>query len=295
MAKAIKKNVHKLKEGVSTLFQYLASFNKKFEKFSPKVRIYVDRGDFYIRTAENAEDLKKAMTLRHEIFYEELLARHESLGLDMDKFDFLCDHLMIIEKQTDKLVGTYRLNSSLFNKKFYSATEFKMKNIKKLSGNKLELGRACIDKNHRNGITISLLWLGIGEYLKATDTRYMFGCSSVKTIDPEEVALVTKFLMEKYPCKATQKVKPRKKFKTKGLKKFLKKLENPELYDKRAGKKMVPSLLKSYLNLGGVVCGKPALDLDFKCIDFLTLVDVTTMKQSVLRKFSDVGLANLSD
>jgi putative hemolysin len=47
----------------------------------------------------------------------------------------------------------------------------------------------------------------------------------------------------------------------------------------------VPRLFQGYLNLGGLVCGEPALDRHFKTIDFLVMVDTHEMPAGVYRKF----------
>jgi putative hemolysin len=74
------------------------------------------------------------------------------------------------------VIGTYRLQIQPPYQAWYTATEFHMRRIvKHLPGNKLELGRACVHPEHRNGITIALLWEGIAAYMIASQTSYMFG------------------------------------------------------------------------------------------------------------------------
>ena len=45
----------------------------------------------------------------------------------------------------------------------------------------------------------------------------------------------------------------------------------------------IPSLLASYLKVGAKVCGIPALDKSFKCIDFLTLMNVADIAEAYKR------------
>lgn len=253
--------------------------------FTPKIPIYLDKKNYIIKTADNAEELYSALRLRHDVFIEELLHKRKKSGLDVDNFDRRCDHLMIIEKKTGKLIGTYRLQSSLHSKKWYTATEFHMKHIHKLPGNKLELGRACVHHDYRNGVTISLLWEGIHAYMLASDTRYLFGCSSIKTMNKEEIKLLYYYLQQQNHVSHEHKVRPKGKFKMHGLTRYLKKhpqlkprLEHSEIKSK------IPALLKSYLKVGAKVCGNPALDKSFRCIDFLTLLDVTEIRKQYTQK-----------
>ncbi len=47
----------------------------------------------------------------------------------------------------------------------------------------------------------------------------------------------------------------------------------------------IPRLLRAYLTLGANICGPPALDPQFKTIDFLTLLDLETMPSLARQKF----------
>lgn len=253
--------------------------------YTPKIPIYVDKKNFIIKTADNAIELSEALRLRHDVFIEELLHKKKKSGLDIDHFDRRCDHLLIIDKRNNKLIGTYRMQSSLHTRKWYTATEFHMKHIRKLPGNKLELGRACVHPDYRNGVTISLLWEGIHAYMLASDTKYMFGCSSIKTMDKEEIKSIYYYLKQQNHVSDEHKVRPRTRFSVHGLRRHLKKhphhhgdIDTSVILDK------IPTLLQSYLKVGAKVCGRPALDKSFRCIDFLTLLDVTEIRAQYTRK-----------
>jgi len=47
----------------------------------------------------------------------------------------------------------------------------------------------------------------------------------------------------------------------------------------------IPKLLRAYLTLGAKICGPPALDRNFKTIDFLTLLDLETLSELNWRRF----------
>ena len=253
--------------------------------YLPKIPIYLDKKSFIIKTADNARELYEALRLRHDVFIEELLHKSKKSGMDIDHFDRRCDHLLIYDKRNNKLIGTYRLQSSLHTKRWYTATEFHMKQIRKLPGNKLELGRACVHPDYRNGVTISLLWEGIRAYMVASDTRYLFGCSSIKTMDKDEIKRIYYYLKQQNHITDEHKVRPKGKFKVQGLRRHLKK--HPLFQgsmDIVAINAKIPSLLQSYLKVGAKVCGSPAIDKSFHCIDFLTLLDVSELQEQYFRK-----------
>ncbi len=52
------------------------------------------------------------------------------------------------------------------------------------------------------------------------------------------------------------------------------------LSGEEAGAVSVPKLLRAYLSLGAWICGEPALDREFKTIDFLTVMDLENLRGS---------------
>lgn len=256
--------------------------------FRAHIPIFIEKKNFIVKTADSREELYAALKLRHDVFLMELLKKQKKSGVDKDRFDKLCDHLIIIDKRSNSLIGTYRLQSSLHTKKWYTATEFHMKHIKRLPGIKLELGRACVHPDHRNGVTIALLWEGIKAYVEASGTSYLFGCSSIKTTNHVEILQIYQYLLNNGHLSHEHRVRPRGKFRINGMNKHFRACGvgcfdnlDPSMKDK------IPSLLASYLKVGAKVCGSPALDKSFKCIDFLTLLDVSCLKSQYIRKPRD--------
>lgn len=256
----------------------------KFGRFRPKIRIEIERGNFIIKTVENARELEQVLKLRFEVFYQELLDKKAVITKDIDEFDFICDHLVIFDKEKQKYAGTYRLNLSIFSKRFYSAQEFNIKNFLNLPGIKLELGRACVDKQYRTGVIISMLWRGLVEYIKLSGTRYLFGCSSVKTMDKKEVALLYLYLMEHFKAPDVLMVEPTRNFRIPSFTEYTRQLI---LDDQSASvaQSLIPPLLNFYLKSGAFVCGEPALDKSFKCVDFFTVLDMNNLKKSIEKKY----------
>lgn len=167
----------KSKEQTRALSSISKTYRFRIRTYRPHIKIREENSRFIIKTVENGSELMDVLKLRYEVFYSEYvgtLTEDGVTGIDADKFDILFDHLAIIDKKTEKTVGTYRLNCTKFNDKFYSGKEFKMKSIEDLKGHKIELGRACVHPQYRNGATITALWKGLGAYMSETDSRYMF-------------------------------------------------------------------------------------------------------------------------
>ena len=225
--------------------------------------------------------------LRHEVFCEELAGRTNKTGLDYDEYDSFCDHLIIIHKLTKKIVGTYRVNLSQAPSRLYTNSEFEISDwVDKQTNCFIELGRACIQREHRRGLVISLLWRGIAEYMKMANADMLLGCSSVKVTDSRSAALVFKYF-EINGHLSTEIFNPRQKYQMKDflfwMMVFAKGLNENQMVE---AEEKIPSLLKSYIKAGAKVASYPALDLDFNCIDLITILKRTEMDQKLAKKFN---------
>ncbi|WP_138429771.1 GNAT family N-acetyltransferase [Fodinibius saliphilus] len=226
---------------------------------------------YLVRLAETEAELRKAQSLRYQVFNVELdegLERSHKTGLDVDKYDQQCDHLLVIDKESGSVIGTYRMQTyetAVQHEGFYTSDEYCIENLSVdiLKGS-VEVGRACIHENHRNGRVLYLLWRGIAEYMKLTESRYLFGCCSLSSTDPTEGWIVMDYLKEKGLLHSDYTIGVKGEF------------DCPEVSrDKEAWKKVeLPQLFKLYVDLGAKILSRPALDKQFKTIDYLILVDI---------------------
>ena len=240
-------------------------------RFRQKIRIQGEVGPFRYKTVSNQNELLAALALRFDIFHREMLGVKSQGRLDVDEFDRDCDHLVIFDKRSDKLVATYRLNCSLFAKKFYSAQEFHMSSL--LDGSvQLELGRACIAKDFRRSIVLSVLWRGIAEYMVATGAKQLFGCATVKTTSPRQAALLWQYFIEKqFSLEAGGEIVPTPAFTCPDFSHWEKYFARPlTAVEVEEAETLVPALCRAYLRMGAKIAGPPAFDQDFQCFDFLT-------------------------
>lgn len=256
-------------------------------RFTCKVPLELDTEKFVVKTVENSRELKRVLRLRYDVYYKELIERNRIRKVDRDRFDARCDHLAVIEKASNEVVATYRLFCSSFAKRFYSETEFDIDAIKELPGDKLELGRACVRKDYRKGVMIILLWRAISHYLRATGARYLFGCSSVKTISIPQIAKVYAILSRMHLAPPQYRVYPRPRHRIRDLAEHTCVWDNVELVDPgRSIADILPPLLHLYLELGSMICGEPALDRSFRCADFLTLLDIEKLPPNTRKRYN---------
>ena len=230
------------------------------------------------RLARNKDEVRAAQSLRFQVFNLELnegLEQSYATGLDEDPFDALCDHLIVEHLPSANIVGTYRLQTgrnAAAQRGFYCAQEFEFEVFEPLRAEMIELGRACVHPQHRNLVVLGLLWKGIAEYAQRHGGRYLFGCSSITSQDPAVGASAYADLCRKHLAQPQWCTRPLAAY-------------DCSLSQLAAEPVKIPKLLRAYLTLGAEICGPPALDRQFKTIDFLTLLDLETMPFLVRQKF----------
>ena len=281
----VRKTIENMKSVFQKLDTKLQLHRHKVRDFKPNITFEFERGDYLVKTAQNGDELEACLRLRFDVFHREFMEVEQEHGVDIDKLDFICDHLMIIDRRSEaKVIGTYRLNCTKFTSEYYSAGEFNLGSLLDGEGVKLELGRACIEKDFRNGVVITLLWRAIAQYLIATESTILFGCASVKTIDLIETASVYKYLEKRGHIDLSKGVYPTKKFLFPQLSETIKNLVLTEDQEKKIETE-IPALFKSYLRMNAKVLGEPALDKDFSCVDFLTVLKVSDLNPLFMKKY----------
>lgn len=248
--------------------------------YKTKYPFTLESDGFDIKIASCVEDIEKAQQLRHKVFLEEGLGTSHETGLDFDDYDVIADHLMIIEKSSGQAVGTYRLINTRFSSTFYSQGEFALDQFLKMDGIKLEMGRACTHMDYRNGRTMDLLWQGLSKYINMTGTRYLFGCSSVQTQDPQHMFSIMKSLYNDGKLKMNLAVHPVEDFLWPKSQELFDQAEPLPGYTKE-----LPPLLRSYLNAGSFVYGLPAYDKDFLCFDLFTILDLEQLNKKFATRY----------
>ena len=240
-------------------------------------------GSYSLRFAATPADLDLILRLRFEVFNLEL---HEGLdtafatGRDEDEFDSLFHHLLVWHHPSGSCVGTYRMQTSGMAQKhrgYYSSGEFDLGGMSAdLLQQSVEIGRACVAREHRTGRVLHLLWRGLAEYLTWNRCHSLFGCCSLTS---QELALggrAYRHLQALGTEHPTAKAAP-----LAGLE-----CQLPEV---RAGEAVepvhIPALFQSYLNLGARILGPPAIDRLFKTIDFLVLLDVRELDLRAYQSF----------
>ncbi|MBS1793576.1 MAG: GNAT family N-acetyltransferase [Acidobacteria bacterium] len=247
----------------------------------PAPRNQCREGRYTARFAQTAEELDEVLRLRFEVFNLELNEGLEASyinGRDEDEFDQTCHHLIVVENETGRIVGTYRLRTmetagSAFG--FYSAGEFAVESLPyEVLSESIEIGRACIAREHRNSRVLFLLWKGLAMYLTERRKRYLFGCCSLPSQDCADGARAYRRLVRDERLHESLRVAPRPEY-----------LCPAEDFPAADGPIELPMLFEIYLRLGAKICGAPAIDRRFKTIDFFVVVDARGIPDRYAKMF----------
>lgn len=242
----------------------------------------IEAGAYRARFAADARDLDRAQELRYRVFNLELaegLETSHTTQRDADLFDPQCHHLIVEHKPSGEVIGTYRMQTDAMARAargYYTDAEFDLARLPTgVLANGIELGRACIARPHRGRQALFLLWRGLAAYVVHNRKRFFFGCCSLTSQDSalgwatlahltgrdgvwQEIAVPTR---PAFAC-----VPP----------------SGPRLPSAAVE---LPPLFEIYLRYGGKVCSPPALDREFRTIDFLLLFDIARLDEKARRMF----------
>jgi putative hemolysin len=232
----------------------------------------VDQHRYRATFASTRDELDAILQLRYEVFNTEMgegLDASRDTRRDFDEFDPVFHHLMVIDRPEAAVVGTYRMQTSAMasrHRGFYSDAEFDLSALPRhVLDSAVEVGRTCVAPAHRNTVVMLLLWKGLARYLASTGTRYLFGCCSIPSQHPEHGRHAMRLFERGGHLHPDVVVHPRPGWECDG--------EGPA----DGGELTLPPLFRLYLRYGAKVCGPPALDRQFKTIDFLLLLDIAQL------------------
>ena len=220
--------------------------------------------------ASTREEYEAALRLRFEVFNLELgegLAGSFETGKDQDRFDPFFHHLIVYDTEKDQVIGTYRMQTwemASSGAGFYSGEEFMLESLpEELLKDAVEIGRASVAIPYRNRQVLFLLWKGLAQYLSFNRKRYFFGCCSITSQNVMEGLAVHRHLEDSGYIHPELQVGCRRSYTCAPDKDALP-------FD---GEVKIPPLFKLYLRYGSQVVSPPALDREFKTIDWLVLFD----------------------
>ncbi|HTL06035.1 MAG TPA: GNAT family N-acyltransferase [Gemmatimonadales bacterium] len=242
----------------------------------------ISAGRYLLRFARTEADLDRLLRLRYEVFNLELNEGLDTAHADQrdeDRFDRRFHHLLIEERESGAVVGTYRMQTGAMAAEtgYYSAGLFELATLPaSLRAKAVEIGRACVAKAHRNGRVLHLLWRGLAGYLTWNRHSVLFGACSLTSQDEALGLRVHRHLDRLGAGHGELGVQPRPESRC---------AAQDSLPDDAYPTPKIPALFQAYLTLGARTLGPPAIDREFKTIDWLVLLDTMELPALTYRAF----------
>ena len=239
------------------------------------------RSGIEVSWAKHQDEVREAQRLRFDVFATEMGARLQTplAGHDIDLFDNYCEHLLVRDAGTKRVVGTYRALTPVQAKRVgstYSDTEFDLVRLRTLRPHMVELGRSCVHVDYRQGAVIMALWGALAEFMVRNQLHTMIGCASIPMlhngiVSGDAAASIWRQVKQTHLAPIEQQVTPRLA------------LPVDRLDDSLSIEP--PALIKGYLRLGAKVLGAPAWDPDFNTADLPMLMRISDMPARYRKHF----------
>jgi putative hemolysin len=237
----------------------------------------MEQARFAVNIAATDADIEDAQRLRWQVFVDEQGACPAPgvPGIEADRFDPYCRHLIVRDLVTGGAVGTYRVLTADQARRlggFYTEQEFDLCGLAEHRQHIVEIGRSCVHRDYRSGVVISLLWAGLAGLILSSEARFVIGCASISMADGgREAASIYRKLSADHLSRSGYRMVPL----------------NPLNLDAQEIDATVkpPPLIKGYLRAGAQVAGPPAVDLDFGTADLPIILTLDRLSPRYARHF----------
>lgn len=224
------------------------------------------------RFASTPQDIRAAQALRSRCFSGR--AGTDAGPLDQDRFDELCDHVLVEDSVNGELVCCFRLlplKNGAELEQSYSAQFYGLGALSEFPGRMAEVGRFCIRPGVSDPDILRTAWAELTAFVDGRGTELLFGCSSFSGTDAGTYLDAFAFLKERHlaPAHWLPGVKSPDVFRFAGRLR--------RIPDRKAAMKTMPPLLRSYLSMGGWVSDHAVIDRDLNTLHVFTGLEVSAI------------------
>ncbi len=223
----------------------------------------LQKGKYRARLTWALDDVLAAQKLRTHSF--------SMTALDRDRFDEHCQHVLIEDVQSRRLVCCFRLcvyPDGADVSQSYSAQYYDLEALAAFKGPMLEIGRFCIHKDWSDPDILRVAWAALTVLVDRENIKMLFGCTSFAGTETKTYLDVFAMLKHRY-------VAP---------KCWLPKIKSPDVYeygarlrhkpDMRKAMLRMPALLRTYLMMGGWVSDHAVVDRQLNTLHVFTGLEV---------------------
>ncbi|MCK8482424.1 GNAT family N-acetyltransferase [Aliiroseovarius sp. S2029] len=231
-------------------------------------------GRYAARLDHSSADIRAAQSLRHRCF-------RGGDGLDADRFDDGCRHLLVEDRTTGALVACCRVLSFENGARIddsYAAQFYDLSALAHYDAPMIEIGRFCISPEAcDNADILRLAWAMLTQRVEAEGVGFLFGCSSFPGTDADRYREAFALLHAQHLAPGTW----RPRIKTPDVIPFAQ--GSGRAPDAKQALRAMPPLLRSYLAMGGWVSDHAVVDHDLNTLHVFTGLEVCAVPPARLR------------
>lgn len=237
------------------------------------------KGRYRARPAKTQGDVRSAQRLRH-------LAFHKVDGIDADRFDDLCTHVLIEDVQTDQLVACFRymfLPSGRQIAQSYAAQFYELAPLVSFEGALIEMGRFCLRPGLHDPDILRVAWGAMTRLVDEKEVKLLFGCSSFAGTEGRAHGDAFAWIRDRHlaPRHLAPGVKAPNVFR------FSTRLRRKA--DPRRAMQAMPPLLRTYLGMGGWVSDHAVIDAELNTLHVFTAVEIQAVPAARARALRAVA------
>ncbi|NOD29266.1 GNAT family N-acetyltransferase [Ruegeria atlantica] len=226
--------------------------------------VMLSKGRYHARTAESAEDIRAAQSLRTLAF--------GTRQPDVDAFDAQCSHVLIEDmRSAGQLVCCFRMLTMEHGGEIgrsYSAQFYDLSSLEEFSGRMVEMGRFCVHPGLNDPDILRAAWGAMTSHVDQYNVQMLFGCSSFA--GTETGRYLDAFAMLKHRHLAPKRWLPR--VKAPDVFRFAARLRRRP--DAKKAMSRMPPLLRTYLMMGGWVSDHAVVDRHMNTLHVFTGLEI---------------------
>ncbi|MCP5073916.1 MAG: GNAT family N-acetyltransferase [Rhodobacteraceae bacterium] len=242
------------------------------------------KGRYSARISNAPADVLAAQRLRASQFCATGPDCTHIAAVDRDRYDDICRHVLVEDLGSGALVACFRvlhLERAILINQSYSAQYYDLDRLLSYPHPVLEVGRFCICADRIDPDIPRIAWALLTRYVDAHQVGLMFGCSSFQGTEMTAYTDAFALLRERYlaPNDYIPLVK------SPNVIHYADQLATHSI-DRKAASQTMPTLLKTYLAMGGWVSDHAVIDLQLNTLHVFTGVEIANippMRKKLLR------------
>ncbi|TMV06496.1 GNAT family N-acetyltransferase [Ruegeria sediminis] len=241
--------------------------------------VLLNKGRYRARLARTDQDVQAAQVLRTVTF--------GTTGIDHDRFDGICSHVLIEDMRTDgQVVCCFRMLTMAGGsdiQRSYSAQYYDLSALEGFGGPMVEMGRFCVHPDRSDPDILRIAWGAMTAFVDRNGIEMLFGCSSFAGTETEQY--LDAFAMLKQRHLAPKRWLPR--VKAPDVFRFAARLRRRP--DAKKAMLRMPPLLKTYLLMGGWVSDHAVVDRHLNTLHVFTGLEIGSIPPARKRLLRSVA------